>query len=119
MKLDLIKKAALFLFFVFLLTPFLVKAITFINPLCPPGNPTCDMTIANIIDRIINFIFYIGVAIFPIMAIIAGFLFLSSSGEPAKVRTAKTILFYALLGLLIILLARGLISVLKGMIGAS
>ncbi len=126
MKLDLIKKVVLFLFLVSLSAPFLVKAVTIPNPLCPcpPTDPNypncvCNMTFADIIDKIINFIFYVAIAIFPIMAIVAGFFFLSSGGDPTKVKTAKNILLYSVIGLMIVLLAKGLISVIKQIIGMS
>lgn len=112
MKLNLLRKAALSLFLVSFLMPVLVEAITFPNPL----NAT---TFEEIVNNIINFILYVGVAVFPIMAIIAGFLFLSSGGDPSKVKKAKDILLYSVIGLFIVLLAKGIISVLKSVLGGS
>ena len=82
----------------------------FINPLACATFPEC-------IEKIINFIFWIAVAIVPIVIIIAGFLFLTSGGDPEKVRTAKKILLYACIGLVIVLLAKGIISIVKTVIG--
>jgi hypothetical protein len=55
-------------------------------------------------------------AILPIIIIIAGFLFLTSGGDPEKVRTAKRMIFWAIIGLAIVVLARGIISVIKGIL---
>jgi hypothetical protein len=80
-----------------------------INPLVCNSIPEC-------IEKIISFILWIGTAIFPIIIIIGGFLFLISGGDPEKVRTAKRMIFWAVIGLVIVLLARGIISVIKSVI---
>jgi hypothetical protein len=105
-------KIIIVLFLFNIIFPLKTQAVTI-----PP--PTSWTTFQEVIDAIINFIFYVGVAIFPIMAIVAGFLLLSSGGDPSKVKKAKDILLYSIIGLLIVLLARGLISVIKSILGAS
>jgi len=80
-----------------------------INPLA------CD-TFSECIEIVIGFIFWIAVAIVPIIIIIAGFLFLTSGGDPEKVRTAKKMIFWTVIGLAIVLLAKGIISVIKSVI---
>jgi magnesium-transporting ATPase (P-type) len=99
--------------------PLRALAVTFNNPLCDPTDPTCNPSFTDIINKIINFIFWVGVVIFPIMAIIAGFLFLSSGGDPSKVKKAKDLLLYSIIGLFIVLLAKGIISVIKSLLGVS
>jgi hypothetical protein len=79
-------------------------------------NPLACNTIPECIEKIISFILWIGTAIFPIIIIIGGFLFLISGGDPEKVRTAKRMIFWAVIGLVIVLLARGIISVIKSVI---
>ena len=79
-------------------------------------NPLACNTIPGCIEKIISFIFWIAVAIVPIMIIIAGFLFLTSGGDPEKVRTAKRIVFWAVIGLAIVLFAKGIISLIKTVI---
>ena len=56
-------------------------------------------------------------AIAPVMLIIAGFLFVTSGGSPERVQTAKKMMLYTLIGLVIILLAKGLITMLKSILG--
>jgi len=75
----------------------------------------CD-SIPECIEKIISFIFWIAVGIVPIIIIIAGFLFLTSGGDPEKTRTAKRIIFWAVIGLAIILFAKGIISLIKSVI---
>jgi hypothetical protein len=79
-------------------------------------NPLACNTIPECIEKIISFILWIATAIFPIVIIIGGFLFLISGGDPEKVRTAKRVIFWGVIGLLIVLIARGIISVIKAII---
>jgi len=140
MKSHLFKKL-LFLTFLFaLLIPFLVQGVGLGQPCdgapCDPGlecrcgrcrtvcsgtfciqNPLCWDTIEEVIEGIINFIFWVALAIAPIMIIVAGFFFLTSGGNPDKIRTAKNMILYTVIGLVIVLLAKGIISVVKEIIG--
>jgi len=94
--------------------------ITVETPPPPPPqyliNPLACDTIPECIEKIINFIFWVALAIVPIIIIIAGFLFLTSGGNPEKVQTAKRIIFWAVIGLAIILFAKGIISLIKSVI---
>ncbi len=80
-------------------------------------NPLKYNTFKDLVNALINFIFVIGIAVAPIMALIAGFNLLTSGGDPKKIDTAKKILLYTVLGLAIILMAKGLIGVLNNILG--
>jgi len=89
---------------------------------CPPGhicieNPLEAESFEDLLNSIVNFIFYVGIAIAPIMIMIAAFFFLTAGGDPKRVDTAKQIILWTVIGLAIILLAKGLISVLRQIIG--
>jgi hypothetical protein len=71
----------------------------------------------DLVDRVINFIFMVGVVLAPLFYILAGFYFVTAAGEAQRVATAKNIMLYTTIGLGIILFARGLIAVLKSVIG--
>jgi hypothetical protein len=95
------------------------------DPDCPVSSPFTWIKIVNplkaksfeeFIDDLINFIFWIAAAIFPIIIIIAGFLFLTSGGDPEKIRTAKRMILWTIIGLAIVLLAKGIISLIKAVI---
>jgi len=105
-------KIIIVLFLFNIILPLRTQAVTITNP-------AEWTTFQELIDAILNFIFYVGVVIFPIMAVIAGFLFLSSGGDPSKIKKAKDILLYSIIGLLIILLAKGIISMLESLLGGS
>ena len=74
-------------------------------------NPLKYDTFEQLLDAIVNFIFTIGMVIAPLLLIIAGFLFVTSAGQPEKVKTAKTMMIAALVGLAVLLLAKGLVNV--------
>lgn len=98
--------------------------LSFLIPLTVRGqitipNPLEAETIEELIDNIIDFIFLISLAIAPIMILVAGFLFLTAGGNPQKVSQAKNLILYTVIGLAIILLAKGLIAVLKSVLGGA
>jgi hypothetical protein len=89
---------------------------------CPEGsvcisNPIHSSSFEDLLDNVINFIFWIGMALAPIMVIIAGFNFITAAGNPAKVATARNILIWTAVGVLIILMAKGLTAVITQLIG--
>ena len=76
-------------------------------------NPLEAETFEELLDSVINFIFYIAVVAAPLMIIIGGFYFVTAAGNPAQVEKAKGIILYTLIGFIIILLAKGFIEFLK------
>jgi len=90
--------------------PIVVSAVEFQNPLEYE-------TFGDLIDAIIKFIFYIAVVIAPLMIIIGAFYILTAGGDPKKIGTGRNIIIYTLVGLAIILLARGLIAMIESLIG--
>ena len=63
----------------------------------------------SILKKITNWFFGIVIMIAVIMIIAAGFNYVISAGNEAKVKTAMNLLIYALVGVAIALLAKGLI----------
>jgi len=70
-----------------------------------------------IIEAIINFIFYVGIALLPLIIIIGGIMYATSGGDYERVSNAKRIIFWAVVGLIIILLAKAIISVIRSVLG--
>ncbi|TET84935.1 MAG: hypothetical protein E3J36_00015 [Candidatus Nealsonbacteria bacterium] len=90
--------------------PIIVSAVEFQNPLEYE-------TFGELIDAIIDFIFYIAVVVAPLMIIIGAFYLLTAAGDPKKIGTGKNIIIYTLIGLAIVMLARGLIAMVESVIG--
>jgi len=102
----------LIILFFFISLSFEIRAITFENPFDPFKNVTFE----TLIENIINFIFWVAMAIVPILIIVAAFYFLTSGGNPEKINTAKRIIFYTIIGLIIIFLAKGIPYIIKWLI---
>lgn len=90
--------------------PIIVSAVEFQNPLEYE-------TFEELVEAIISFIFTIAVVVAPLMAIIGAFYLLTAGGDPKKIGIGKNIIIYTLIGLAIILLAKGLITMIESIIG--
>lgn len=88
-----------------LLLPFLVKAEIEIP------NPLKYKTIEELINSIITLIFYIAIVVGPLMVMIAALYFIMAAGDPEKIKKGKQIIIYTFIGLLIVFLAKALVSV--------
>ena len=81
--------------------------------ICPPTRHT---SFAALLDSIINFIFNIVLVIAPIMFIIAGFSYITCAGDPAKIKKSADIAIYTAVGLIVVLLAKGIIQVIQDIV---
>jgi flagellar basal body-associated protein FliL len=89
---------------------------------CPAGSvciesPLQSTTFQDLINRIINIIFIVALALAPIPILIAGYYFISSQGDPKKVQTARNMILYTFIGLGIIFFAKAVQGILKFVIG--
>ena len=84
--------------------------VVLINPL------DCDDLIC-VINAIINFLFFLVMALAPLMIIWAAFLILTSGGRAEQVNKGKTIILWTLVAVAIVLLAKGLPAIIKGVLG--
>lgn len=57
-------------------------------------------------------------AISVIMIIVAGILYLTSAGSPEKITTARKALFYAIMGIVITLMAGAIVFTIRSVLGA-
>lgn len=80
-------------------------------------NPLKSSTIGDLIERLADFIFNVALVLTPVLVLYAGFLFLTSAGDPKKIATAKNILLWTVIGLGIILLSKGIVAIMKGLLG--
>lgn len=73
-------------------------------------NPVRWHTFGHLIRGFINFIWWIALALFPLMMVIAGFYFVTAAGNPNQIEKAKGIALYSIIGLLLIILASALVT---------
>jgi len=77
--------------------------------------PTIDVMVA--LTRVTNWLFAILLIIAVIYIILAAYNFITAGGDPAKVQMARSNLMYALIGVAVALLARGLVALVRTIIG--
>jgi len=65
------------------------------------------------LDTIANWLFTILLAVAVIFIILAAYDFVTSAGNPEKVETAKSKVIYALIGLVVAILAKGIVNLIK------
>ncbi len=71
---------------------------------------------AGLVKIIAEWIFNLAIPIAVAMIVYAGILFLTSSGEPGKITKAKQVLTYAIVGLAIILIGSGFVTLIKSIL---
>jgi len=81
-------------------------------------NPIGITSIEDLIRVITNYIFYLAIIIAPVMIIIGAFMFMTSAGDPKKVSTGKNIILWTVVGLAVILFSKGIMSLIKSVLGA-
>ena len=80
----------------------------------PPINAT---TFEELIYDITNTIFYFALILGPILFLIAGFYFITAGENPSRVARAKYIAGWTTAGILVILIAKGIIEAIKAVMG--
>ena len=83
--------------------------VPLLNPLkgvdCSAGNGNCLMAFLN---NILEFIINIGVVVVVLMVIYSGFKFVMAQGNESKITEARTMLFWTLIGALVLLGAKAI-----------
>lgn len=73
-------------------------------------NPLSSLTFWQLFNRVIGFALVVGLAIGPILLLYGVFRFMTSAGDAKKVNDATQIIKYTLVGIVILLLARGIMA---------
>ncbi len=71
----------------------------------------------SLIEKAANWLLYVVIALAVIFIIYAGFLYLTSGGDEKKTETAKKYIIYAIIGIAIALLARGIVLLVRNFVG--
>ena len=78
--------------------------------------PLQSQTIFDLLTGILSFALTIGIPIAVGMIIYAGILFLTAGANPNAVGKAKSILLYAVIGLAIILIGKGFLTLIRSIL---
>ncbi len=71
----------------------------------------------QLLNAIIDFLIKLALVVVPLVIVIAGYFFVASGGDPAKVTQARNMVLWALVGLLILLMAKGIIVLIEQVFG--
>ena len=82
----------------------------------PLENPISSTSLTGVLENILNFLFGLAIVILPIIIIYSGILLIGAGGNPEKISKGRTILLWAVIAFAIILLARGLPTVLRNLL---
>ena len=77
------------------------------------GNSTKD-DLGGIVKTIVNVLLYIIGAVAVIVIIIAGFRYVTSGGDSSKIAAAKNTILYAVIGLIVAILAYAIVNFVVG-----
>ncbi len=79
-------------------------------------NPLATQDFRAFIDNILNIIFTVGLPLSVVMMLIGGILIVSAGGDQSQIEKGKKILFYTLVGLTLLFMARGLVELMDYLI---
>jgi len=80
-------------------------------------NPLAADNLIDALNAFLNFLFFLAMAVAPILIIYAAFLILTSGGDPAKVSRGRQIILWTLITVAIVLLAKAFPAIIKGAFG--
>ena len=80
-------------------------------------NPLTGDGLESITDPIIGFIFKISIVVVPVLVTYGAFMIITAAGDADKITQAKKIIFWTLIGFIIVLLSRGIGDLIEVIIG--
>jgi len=80
-------------------------------------NPLFSDNLIDALNLFLNFLFFLTMALAPILIIYAAYLILTSGGDPAKVTRARQIILWTLIAVAIVLLAKAFPAIIKEAFG--
>jgi len=79
-------------------------------------NPIQVDSIQELVNGVIDWVIIFGMALAPLMIIIAAYYFITAMGDPAKIKKARDIIFWTIVGIVIILLSKGIILIIQNIL---
>ena len=83
----------------------------------PEQSQLTTLSVMDTLEIIADWIFYILLFVAAIFIVIAGVNFVTAQGDPEKVKKARDMVMYAVIGIIVALLARGIVALINVAIG--
>ncbi len=94
-----------------------------------PGNSNGSITIPNpingvnnlstLLDKLINFLLVLAPIIVTLVVLLAAFKIIQGGSDPAARKEGKDMIFWAVIGYAIVLMAKGIALIIKNVLGAN
>ena len=81
-------------------------------------NPLSATSIEQILSQIIDWLLVIAAPVAIIMAVWAGYLFISAGGNEEKVKLARKTLLYVVIGIAVLILSKGVLTLVISLINS-
>ena len=94
---------------------YLIASIVLVAMIVVPFLASAD-AVTETIESITNWVVSISIGLATLMYIVGGFLWMSDAGNTERVKTAKSIIVSTTIGLVVILMAKGMISIVSGLV---
>jgi len=120
MKLVIRKKVLMFSFLIIVLAQMFLAGQVFAQATrtMEIPNPVGTNTFEGLVQNVAKWFYYVMIPVASIVILYAAFLFLTSGGEEEKIKKAKRAITYAVVGIAIILIGAGFITLIKSLLGA-
>lgn len=83
-------------------------------------NPLRDMNnISDVLDAVAKWMLDISLVLAPLMFVVGGIMFTTAHGDATKISNAKKLMFYTVVGIIVVLLAESLIGIFKGFVSTN
>jgi len=79
-------------------------------------NPVGATSFAVIIDRVVNLVFWLGIALSPLFALFGVFHILTSGGDMYKIELGRRIIIFTIIGLIIVMFTKGIIEIILSLL---
>lgn len=96
-----------------------MKILTALAQTVTIPNPLTSDSITGLVDQIATWLLGIGLTISTIIIIWAAIVFMTSGGSETKVTMARKTLWYAIIGIVVLLLAKGVTSIVANFLGGN
>lgn len=96
-----------------------MKILTALAQTVTIPNPLTSDSITGLVDQIATWLLGIGLTISTIIIIWAAIVFITSGGNTERVTMARKTLWYAIIGIVVLLLAKGATSIVANFLGGN
>ncbi|MDD5568940.1 MAG: pilin [Candidatus Pacebacteria bacterium] len=111
------RKAKIFLSIIFIFTLLTVfSGVVLATESAGIPNPSPFGSIGELLDRIFDFLQDIALVVLPLMLVWAGIVFITAGGDPAKIKQAREIVLYAVIGFIIVFLAPAIVDTVSNLV---